>query len=299
MPELPEVETVRRGLEARVLGRRIVSVEVNHSQVIVGSAEEFAKQVQGVIRRLERKGKAIAIELNSAKLDSPRAKEIPGLLRRALRKAAVREASGYILLRLGMTGQVTVVPRDFPVEDHTHVRLLLENGEEIRYRDIRRFGRLRFCTAAEIIAVFATMGPDAPSMNVEEFLDSLKGRHTPIKNWLLNQGRLAGVGNIYADESLFAAGIHPFAEAGRLKRPAALKLHHAVVKVLREAVDKQGTSMRDYIDIDGNPGRYAARLKVYQRTGQPCLRCGTKIQRVVVGGRSSHFCPWCQRRPGK
>jgi formamidopyrimidine-DNA glycosylase len=196
-----------------------------------------------------------------------------------------------------MTGQVTVVPQDYPIEPHTHVRMLLENSEEIRYRDIRRFGRLRFCTPEEIKSVFATMGPDAPSMSAAEFLANLKGRHTPIKNWLLNQGRLAWVGNIYADESLFAARIHPLTEAGRLKRPAALRLHRAVRDVLRRAVAKQGTSMRDYIDIDGNPGEFAADLKVYQRAGEPCPRCGATIRRIVLGGRSSHFCPRCQRRP--
>jgi formamidopyrimidine-DNA glycosylase len=292
MPELPEVETVRRGLESRVLGRRIVAAEVNHPQIIVGSPEAFAEQARGVIRRLERKGKAIAIELAG-----PGHGRLHSSSRHSGRIAEGRGTLGYILLRLGMTGQVTVVPREYPLESHTHVRLQLENGEEIRYRDIRRFGRLRFCAPEEIKAVFDTMGPDAPSMTGEEFVANLKDRRTPIKNWLLNQGRLAGVGNIYADESLFAARIHPLTEAGRLNRPAALKLHRAVVNVLRQAVAMQGTSMRDYIDIDGNPGQYAAKLKVYQRAGEPCPRCGARIQRIVLGGRSSHFCPRCQRQP--
>jgi formamidopyrimidine-DNA glycosylase len=293
MPELPEVETVRRGLESRVLGRQIVAIEVSHAQIILGSPEDFAEQVRGVIRRLERKGKAIAIELAPAGRGSG-----TGFSRQSRRQVANGgEPLGYILLRLGMTGQVTVVPRDYPVESHTHVRLRLENGQEIRYRDARRFGRLRFCTPAEIKDVFAGMGPDAPSMTVEEFLANLKGRRTPIKNWLLNQGRLAGVGNIYADESLFAAGIHPLTEAGRLKRPAALKLHRAIKDVLRRAVAQQGTSMSDYVDIDGKPGRFAAKLKVYQRAGERCPRCAATIERLVLGGRSSHFCPRCQRQP--
>ncbi|HEY6292356.1 MAG TPA: bifunctional DNA-formamidopyrimidine glycosylase/DNA-(apurinic or apyrimidinic site) lyase [Terriglobia bacterium] len=282
MPELPEVETVRRGLEARVLGHRITAAEVGHAQVIDGPADAFEQDVRGVIRRLDRKGKAIAIELTAAA--------------RPARAGNDADSPHYLLVRLGMTGQVTVVPRDGPVEPHTHVRLTLENGEEIRYRDIRRFGRLRYCTAAELEGVFSRLGPDAPSVKPQEFLAALKGRRTPVKNWLLNQGRLAGVGNIYADESLFAARIHPLTEAGRLKRPEALALRRAVEGVLRRAVALQGTSLRDYIDIDGNPGRFATRLKVYQRTGEPCRRCGTKIRRVVIGGRSSHFCPHCQRR---
>jgi formamidopyrimidine-DNA glycosylase len=130
-----------------------------------------------------------------------------------------------------------------------------------------------------------------------EFIQGLKGRRTPIKSWLLNQARLAGVGNIYADEALFEARIHPLTEAGRLKRSAASALHRAVERVLRRAVAKQGTSFRDYVDIEGRPGRFAASLKVYQRTGQPCARCGAKIRRLVLGGRSSHFCPRCQPRP--
>jgi len=281
MPELPEVETVRRGLEARVLGRRIAGVEVGHAQVIAGSADAFAQNVRGLIRRLHRKGKAIAIELSAAR---------PG---RGRKDADVPH---YLLMRLGMTGQVTVVPRDLAVESHTHVRLKLDNGEEIRYRDIRRFGRLRYCTAAELETVFSRLGPDAPSMTPEEFLEALKGRRSPIKNWLLNQRRLAGVGNIYADESLFAARIHPLTEADRVRPAEALALQRAVAKVLRRAVALQGTSLRDYIDIEGKPGRFASTLKVYQRSGEPCLRCGTKIKRVVIGGRSSHFCPHCQRR---
>jgi formamidopyrimidine-DNA glycosylase len=282
MPELPEVETVRRGLEARVLGRCITAVEVRHPQVIVGSVEEFERNVRGFIRRLDRKGKAIAVELDSS------CKPADHLDNNSPR---------YLLLRLGMTGQVTVVPSDYLLEPHTHVRLILENGEEIRYRDIRRFGRMRCCSQAEIEAVFKGLAPDALTVPEAEFTQALKGRRTPIKSWLLNQARVAGVGNIYADEALFEARIHPLAEAGRLKRSGAVALHRAVEKVLRRAVAKQGTSFRDYVDIEGRPGRFAQSLKVYQRTGQPCRRCGTRIQRLVLGGRSSHFCPRCQPRP--
>jgi formamidopyrimidine-DNA glycosylase len=272
MPELPEVETVRRGLEARVLGRRIDAVEIGHPQAITGSAEVFRRETRGVIVRLQRKGKALALELGSPDGQPAR----------------------FLLVRLGMTGQVTVVKREQPVESHTHVRLKLDNGEEIRYTDARRFGRLRCCTREELDEVFARLGPDAPSITAAEFLAALAGRRTPIKSWLLNQARLAGVGNIYADEALYAARIHPLAEAGRLNSPQARALHRAVERVLGRAVELQGTSFRDYIDIDGRPGRFAAQLKVYQREGEPCRRCGAKIRRVVISGRSSHFCPHCQ-----
>jgi len=281
MPELPEVETVRRGLEARVLGRCITAVEVLHPQVIGGSLAEFERNVRGFIRRLDRKGKAIAIELDLA------SKPADGK----------RDSQRYLLLRLGMTGQVTVLPSDRPLEPHTHVRLTLESGEEIRYRDVRRFGRLRCCSRAEIEAIFEGLGPDAPTMPEADFIQALKGRRTPIKSWLLNQARVAGVGNIYADEALFEARVHPLTEAGRLRRSSASALRRAVEKVLRRAVAKQGTSFRDYVDIEGRPGRFAQSLKVYQRTGQPCPRCGAKIRRLVLAGRSSHFCPRCQPHP--
>jgi len=277
MPELPEVETVRRGLEVRAAGRHIVGVEVLHPQVIAGPADLFEQSVRGRIGRLDRKGKAIAVELLSTNGDAPR----------------------YLLVRLGMTGQVTVVPQEYPLEPHTHVRLILENGEEIRYRDIRRFGRLRYCTRSQLDEIFSSLGPDAPAMTDAEFIAALAGRRTPIKSWLLNQGRLAGVGNIYADEALFAAGIHPLTLARSIKPEAARKLRRAVERVLRSAIAMQGTSLRDYIDIEGRPGGFRIKLKVYQRAGEPCPRCGAKIRRLVLGGRSSHYCPRCQprRRP--
>jgi len=274
MPELPEVETVRRGLEVRAAGRHIVGAEVRHPQVIAGRADLFEESVRGLIGRLDRKGKAIAVELLARNGEPPH----------------------YLLVRLGMTGQVTVVPRDYPLEPHTHVRLMLENGEEIRYRDVRRFGRLRYCTRGELQEVFSGLGPDAPAMTDAEFLAALAGRRTPIKSWLLNQGRLAGVGNIYADEALFAARIHPLTLAASLKPAEACRLRRAVERVLRKAIAMQGTSLRDYIDIEGRPGRFRVKLKVYQRTGEPCPRCGAKIRRLVLSGRSSHYCPRCQRR---
>jgi formamidopyrimidine-DNA glycosylase len=274
MPELPEVETVRRGLEARAAGRHVIGAEVRHPQVIAGPVDLFEQSVRGRIGRLDRKGKAIAVELVAGNGGAPH----------------------YLLVRLGMTGQVTVVPQHYPLEAHTHVRLMLENGDEIRYRDVRRFGRLRYCTREELDKVFSGLGPDAPAMTDAEFLAALAGRRTPIKSWLLNQGRLAGVGNIYADEALFAAGIHPLALAGSLKPEAARRLRRAVERVLCNAIAMQGTSLRDYIDIEGRPGRFRTKLKVYQRAGEPCPRCRTRIRRLVLAGRSSHYCPRCQPR---
>lgn len=282
MPELPEVETVLRGLKERVVGRRVSAVEVSHAQIIAGSPEEFAREVSGrKILDAKRKGKAIAIELGPQNGN--------GLV-----------DGRFLLVRLGMTGQFTVSLSAAPVESHTHARLALDDGrEEIRYRDPRRFGRLRSCTVDDLEEIFGKLGPDAPEISPQEFFRALHGRRGAIKSWLMNQQLLAGLGNIYADEALFLARIHPLTPAGRLGESQARALLRAVKKVLHRAVELQGTSFRDYIDIEGRPGNFLPQLRVYQRSGKPCRRCGAAIKRVIIGGRSSHFCPKCQRQDRK
>ena len=277
MPELPEVETVLRGLRDRALGRRIAAAEVLNPFVILGSHEAFSRAVTGrSIRALERKGKALAIQLAGRRSDAPL----------------------FLLLRLGMTGQFTLAPRDAPLEPHTHVRLGLDDGaEELRYRDVRRFGRLRCCSPAELAAIFGRLGPDARLITEEQFLAALRDRRGAIKSWLMNQAALSGLGNIYADEALFVARVHPLTPAGRLNPAAARRLHKAIQKVLDRAVNLQGTSFRDYIDVEGRPGSFLPRLRVYQRTGLSCRHCQTPIRRLIIAGRSSHFCPRCQPRP--
>lgn len=280
MPELPEVETVLRGLKKRVLGRWLGAVEVRHHQVIAGSPHEFVMAVSGRrIQGAERKGKAIAIELGPRKEDGGAKKQ-------------------FLLVRLGMTGQLTVNPIAEPVEPHTHVRMALEDGgEELRYVDARRFGRLRCLTRRELDAVFGGLGPDAREISEEQFKKALRGRRGPLKSWLMNQQMLAGVGNIYADEALYLARLHPLTQAGGISACDAQRLMRAVKRVLERAVALQGTSFRDYIDIEGRPGNFLPQLRVYQRTGKPCRRCRQPIERVFVSGRSSHFCPQCQARP--
>ncbi len=277
MPELPEVETVLRGLRARALGRLIAAVEVISPLIIVGPQDEFAGAVTGrSIKNVERKGKALAMELASQNGAAPL----------------------YLLLRLGMTGQFILAPRDAPLEPHTHLRLLLHDGaRELRYRDVRRFGRIRCCTRDELDGIFARLGPDAREISEAQFIDALRGRRGAIKSCLMNQALLSGLGNIYADEALFVAGIHPLTQAGRLSLNKVRRLHRAVKKVLDNAVNLQGTSFRDYIDVEGRPGNFLPRLRVYQRTGEPCRRCRQPIRRIIVAGRSSHFCPRCQPRP--
>ena len=277
MPELPEVETVRRGLERRVLGRAISAVRVFTPWVIRGDPKEFRCEIEGCrVKGLQRKGKTLALELESG--DSA--------------------PSRYLIVRLGMTGQLTVTPSQSPLLTHTHVGFLLDDGgEELRYRDPRRFGMLRCSTPAEAEEIFHSLGPDALEISEGEFEQALRGRRGAIKGWLLNQSMLAGLGNIYADEALFEARIHPQTPAGKIPQNARILLHKAIRKVLERAVNLQGTSFRDYIDIEGRPGNFEPRLRVYGREGKPCPRCSMLIRRVVVCGRSSHFCPRCQPRP--
>jgi formamidopyrimidine-DNA glycosylase len=277
MPELPEVETVRRGIEARALGRIIATVEVRHAGAIVGAPEDFSRSLKDRrIAKVDRKGKAIAVELTGSG-------ELP---------------AQYLLIRLGMTGQVTVSPSAAPIETHTHVRLRLDDGkEELRFRDPRRFGRMRSCSREEKEEIFRKLGPDARQMSEAEFLAAARGRKGAIKSWLMNQQMLSGLGNIYADEALFVARIHPLAQPGKVSGDKLRALYKGIRRVLDRAVNLQGTSFRDYVDIEGRPGNFASRLRVYQRDGEPCRRCKTKIRRLVIAGRSSHFCPKCQPRP--
>jgi formamidopyrimidine-DNA glycosylase len=276
MPELPEVETVTRGLREHALGERFEAVEVRHPAVIVGPAEAFARALEGRrILTVERKGKVLIVELSRH-----------------------GEPPHYLVVRLGMTGQLTIQARQAALEPHTHVRMALGGGErELRFRDVRRFGNLRCLARAELDKFLSKLGPDAQRATVSEFLTAMRGRRGALKSWLMNQQALAGLGNIYADEALFEARLHPLAQPGRVSRAKALALYRAVRKILARAVERQGTSFRDYLDIEGRPGRFRIRLKVYQRTGEPCRRCGEKIRRLVIAGRSSHFCPRCQPRP--
>jgi len=277
MPELPEVETVAQGLRRRALGRRIATIEIRHAAVIGGSAEEFVSTLQGrKLAEITRKGKAIAVEMTAEDGAEPR----------------------FLLVRLGMTGQLTVAPRDAPVESHTHVFMALDGGqEELRFRDARRFGRLRSLTRAELEKVMGALGPDAQLATEAQFRAAMRGRKGAIKSWLMNQNLVAGVGNIYADEALYEARIHPLSQPGRVSAAKAHHLYVAVRKVLDRAVRLGGTSFSDYLDVEGRPGAFLKKLRVYQHHGEPCRRCGHTIRRIVIAGRSSHFCAHCQARP--
>jgi formamidopyrimidine-DNA glycosylase len=274
MPELPEVETVLRGVQRFALRRRITKVDVLTPSVIAGTPEAFRTQIEARrIVGLERKGKILVLHLSSNS----------------------RAPAVHLVIRLGMTGQIVAVRSDAPLVTHTHVRMTLDGGaDELRYRDVRRFGTLRWCSTKGLSTLLGSLGPDALKIHAAQFRQALRGRRGAIKGLLLNQAIIAGIGNIYADEALFDARMHPETTAGRITAVKARGLLQSIRKVLRRAVELQGTSFRDYIDIEGRPGNFLPRLQVYHRTGEPCLRCGSPIRRITVGGRSSHFCPRCQ-----
>lgn len=276
MPELPEVETVRQGLERRVLGRRISAIRVLRPGTVRGQPASWmeGRRVAG----FHRKGKTLIMEL-SGEGSRPRAD---------------------LIVRLGMTGRLVLNPREAPLLPHTHACISLDDGrEELRYCDPRRFGMLRLSTPQETEQMLHSLGPDALEVTESEFTGRMGKRHGAIKGWLLNQQVLSGLGNIYADEALFAARVHPQTPAGKVSKPARRALYRAVRNILRRAIALQGTTFRDYIDIEGRPGKFMSRLQVYGRAGQPCRRCNNTVQRIVICGRSSHFCPSCQHRPRK
>jgi formamidopyrimidine-DNA glycosylase len=286
MPELPEVETVARGVDARVRGDRIVDVWFSsHRQPFKTPAAVQARGLQDrQIASVHRTGKHIVMELSSSGggigNDGPR------------EKAA--EITAQWIVHLGMTGRLLVTTPDAPVAKHTHARLALASGRELRFVDPRRFGRLEFRDLRKSLG-FAGPGAEPLTIDAEAFARLFRGRKLAIKAALLNQTLLAGVGNIYADEGLFRAGIRPRRRAGQLTRVELEKLRGALRKVLEHAIKLGGSSVSDYVDAEGARGFFQLEHCVYQRTGEPCRKCGNAIKRIVVAGRSTHYCAHCQQ----
>ena len=284
MPELPEVETIARGVDERVRGDRIVQAWFSRHQKLFKTPPEG--QSEGLAGRIllgvHRTGKHIVCELGPASAGKARA---------AVRLAPAPEAQWIV--HLGMTGRLLVTTPASPVAAHTHARLGLASGRELRFVDPRRFGRLEFRDLRRD-AGFAGPGAEPLAIGPEEFAALFRGRHLPIKAALLNQSLLAGVGNIYADESLFHAGIRPRRRAGRLSRAELERLRVALREVLEHAIRLGGSSVSDYVDADGVRGFFQLEHCVYRRTGEPCRRCQTPIRRIVLAGRGTHYCPQCQ-----
>jgi len=264
MPELPEVETVVRSIRPLV-GRRIVTAEFRNLRILRGGdPDAMAARLAGRrITAVKRYGKFILASLSGG---------------------------GYLMVHLGMTGRLLLGGE---AGKHTHAIFTFDRGM-LLYDDSRQFGCIEL--SDDFPRRVARLGPEPLEVGFEDFAAAMKNRKTAIKSLLLNQTFLRGMGNIYADEALFRAGIHPLALAGRIKRDRARKLYDAMIAVLTEAIAAGGSSISDYVDAEGRKGFFQISHRVYQRTGEPCVTCKTPIRRVIVTQRSSHFCPRCQKR---
>ncbi len=279
MPELPEVETVARGLQNLVAGRRILSVSLGKTDFI-DDPVALEQQLPGrKIERVERYGKFMLLRLSGAA------------------EARGESDAGALLVHLGMTGNLAPSAATQPRPKHTHACFLLDDGRELRYTDARRFGRLAYLEKASLAEELKRFGAEPLAVDAEEFAARIRGRRARIKALLLNQGVLRGVGNIYADESLWRARIHPAKLGSHLTLAEAGALRKALREVLQRAIVMRGSSISDFLDAEGQPGEYQRRHRAYGREGKSCYRCETPIQRAVVAGRSSYFCPSCQRAP--
>lgn len=273
MPELPEVETVVRDLQPCLSGRRLASARQSSRQALrrrwrpAWSAAVAGQRIRSVTRR----GKWILVTL---------------------------ENESILVFHLGMTGQLTIVPDEMPLADHTHLLFDLDNGQQLRFRDIRRFGSVTLFLnrqALEDFFVASRLGPEPFDAAAKYWRDCLSGSKRCLKAVLLDQSVVAGVGNIYADEALFEAHLHPARLAFDLDAAEADRLRRAVAAVLRRGIARRGASIRNYVDGSGLQGKYQNEFRVYGRTGEPCPRCGAAIECRRLAGRSSHFCPTCQK----
>ena len=280
MPELPEVETIARGLAQRVNGDVIESVWLGSKpEPLKSPAAEIAATLEARrIANVRRVGKHIVFDLNG-KLKS----------KNKSRKIRTVSPEAQWIVHLGMTGRMLVCQPAAAIDKHTHAIVRLGSGRELRFVDPRRFGRL------SVSQQFAAAGSEPLEVDFERFATLFRGRKTPIKSALLNQKLLSGVGNIYADESLFRAGIRPRRRAASLTRDDLRRLYANLQEVLKEAIKLGGSSVSDYVGADGEEGFFQLRHRVYGREGEPCLVCKTPIKRVVIAGRSSHYCPKCQK----
>ncbi len=283
MPELPEVETVVRGLQLLLPGRSILSVRLGQTDFIDDPAalEQHAPGCRFV--EVQRRGKFLVVFLEKNRAPQTAIDSAPERF--------------HLIVHLGMTGQLTVRPNAMPSALHTHVWFALDNERELRYTDPRRFGRMALVLESASDNILGELGLDVLEASEEEFRSRLAARRARMKALLLDQHVFRGMGNIYTDESLWRARIHPARLGASLKREEVARLHRAVQNVLREAIRLGGSSISDYVNAEGEPGEFQLRHRVYQREGKKCSRCATQIRRMIVAGRSSYFCPECQVAP--
>jgi formamidopyrimidine-DNA glycosylase len=271
MPELPEVETTRRGLVPLAVGRRVVATRIYDRRLRWPVPRTLEKNLAGrVIDGVDRRGKYLLFRIGR----------------------------DTMLIHFGMTGSLQALKRPPPRTAHEHFDIVLDSGVTLRYRDPRRFGALLWLKApAEQHPLLASLGPEPfdPACDARYLWRATRRRKTAIKLALMDNGLITGVGNIYANEALFRAGIRPTLPAHRLSRPRFARLIDAVRETLAEAIAKGGSTLRDYVDSDGEPGYFQLDYSVYGREGLPCRVCGTAIKSIRQGGRATSYCPRCQR----
>ena len=272
MPELPEVETIVRDLQKKIVGRTVVGTKVFKSDILGNTTP--AKLARAL-----------------------RNHRIAAVSRRAKKVVIHFDDDVFFVISLGMTGRAVVGnTAAHPDLNHVAARLDLDNGAFLLYDDARRFGRLEVFNAETWRERQATLGlePLSDDFTADAFYDLTRTSIVPIRNWLLDQRFVVGIGNIYANEALFRAGVRPTRRAKTLTRLEAKRLRNTIRAVLTEAIDSRGSTLKDYRDADGNPGAFVARLQVYDRAGVPCVKCGTRIKRIVLTNRSAFYCPKCQ-----
>lgn len=269
MPELPEVETSRRGIEPHVVGATILHAVVRNGRLRWPVSDEIHALGDKLILSVQRRAKYLLLEL----------------------------ADGWIIIHLGMSGSLRILPEEQLPEKHDHVDLVMDNGKILRYTDPRRFGAWLWASSLEESRVLSHLGPEPLSDEFDaDYLQQKSARKkTAIKPWLMDNKLVVGVGNIYASESLFAAGIHPDRLASSLSTAEYRRLVQAIKTVLTRSIEQGGTTLKDFLQSDGKPGYFAQELQVYGREGEACRNCGTAISASKHGQRSTYYCRRCQR----
>ncbi|MBI2767820.1 MAG: bifunctional DNA-formamidopyrimidine glycosylase/DNA-(apurinic or apyrimidinic site) lyase [Chloroflexi bacterium] len=271
MPELPEVETIRRDLEPLVVGRRVVAVEVDAGtiQLLAAAPVEVlrANLVGRTFTSMGRRGKYILLGLDDGRT---------------------------LVVHLRMTGRLLWRDSSAPPETYERAKMVLDDGHDLRWSDLRKFGTWRMVD--NVSEITSKLGPEPidAAFTLAQFRGALAGRAAPVKAVLLDQRRMSGLGNIYVDEALFEAGVRPDTPAGLVSPAAAKRLWAAARAVLERGIQNRGASFKDYVDGQGNPGQHHMYVQVFRREGKPCYVCGSTIEKTVVGGRGTHYCPKCQ-----
>ena len=270
MPELPEVETTLRGITPHLLGRNITAVKIRERRLRWPVPKAIDRLAGATVLGVRRRAKYLLIDVGS----------------------------GTVILHLGMSGSLRLIDKDTEWRVHDHLALRLDSGQELRFHDPRRFGCVLFCQGnVEYHRLLRDLGPEplGPEFHAQYLAQKAEGKTVAIKQFVMNSQVVVGVGNIYACEALFLAGIHPKRSVGKVSKPRLKKLVAAIKEVLRQSIEMGGTTLRDFLREDGKPGYFKQSLRVYDREGQACRICRSTVKRIVQTGRSTYYCPKCQR----